>query len=161
MQKLLALAVWLVGCSNCHAIIIGPFQDTDAYVTGARNIVIAKCITAPDEKEQRGAVNGFYTANVEVLTVIKGDEKLGRLLIATIYPVKSETTSLLSTSGLGKAFDAHFVATAELSVVPIPATFDLKRLTGKTVKQQVQMIFAAHLFDIEQQLSTATACRST
>jgi hypothetical protein len=60
---------------------------------------------------------------------------------------------LLASPGGGLAFGTDFLSVAELSVVPIPADLDLARLTGKEAKQQVQLIFARYLYDVQQQLA--------
>jgi hypothetical protein len=97
-------------------------------------------------------VDGLYPAEVEVLQTLKGEKKPGPLKIATIYEMKPETRYLISSRG-GSAFDANFLAIGELTVVPIPDNFDLTSLEKKTTKQQLQILFARHLYEIERQLA--------
>jgi hypothetical protein len=127
------------------------FSDVDTYLEHAQEIVIAKCASIPEE-ELLTFDDGLYPATVEVVTTLKGDRKPGRLTVATIYPMTPGQTYLLATSG-GKAFETDFLALGELSVVPIPRGFDLDRLKGKKTKQQVQLIFARHLYEVERQLA--------
>jgi hypothetical protein len=43
----------------------------------------------------------------------------------------------------GSVRDIKFLANADLAVVEVPATFDLKALHGKTVAEQLQLVFDA------------------
>ncbi|MAG92628.1 MAG: hypothetical protein CMJ48_02585 [Planctomycetaceae bacterium] len=144
------LILSFVACSRAFAIPISLFSDTDTYVDRARDIVIAKCVSVPEQPLT--FVDGLYPAEVEVLKTVKGDRKAGPLKIGTVYLMKPGGTYLLANSG-GSAFGSDFLALPELSVVPLPTGFDLKQLEGKTPKQQVQIVFARHLYAIERQLA--------
>lgn len=147
--KLFILMVWLFASAEGDAVPITLFQDTDAFIVRAQDIVVANCISVPDRPETY--VDGLYPAEVEVLMVLKGEEKPGRLKIVTIYPMKPGTSYLLTSAG-GMAFDSHFLAIAELAVVPVPAGFDLKTLNGKSTTEQIHAVFSRHLYEIEQVL---------
>lgn len=146
----IVLAVSFVACSIAFAVPISLFSDTDTYVDRAKDIVIAKCVSIPEQPQ--GYIDGLYPAKVEVLSTLKGDKKTGLLKIGTVYPMKPGETYLLSSLG-GSALNTDFLALPQLSVVPIPAGFDLAQLKDKTTKQQVQIVFARHLYEIERKLA--------
>lgn len=148
---LFVTSIFALACSTAHAVPITLFTDVDTYIERAQDIVIAKCISIP-EKGSESFHDGLYPATVEVVTMLKGGKKPGRLTIATIYETQPKTTYLLCSLG-GGAFDTDFLALPELSVVPVADNFDLEKLKGKTTKQQVQLIMARYLFDIEQKLA--------
>lgn len=138
-----------------HAVPISFFSDTDTFIERAQDIVIAKCISVP--KDGGFAFeDGLYPAEVEIQKTIKGKRAPGKLTVATIYPMRAGTQYLLTNTG-GMAFNTDFLSLAELSVVSLPADTSLKELDGKTIKQQVQMSFAWHLHEVEQQLAPLLA----
>jgi hypothetical protein len=141
-----------------HAVPISLFSDTDTFIDRAEDIVIAECTSLPNDKGI-GADDGLYPVEVEVLNVIKGKRALGKLTVATIYPMKAGGRYLLTSSG-GSALNTDFLSLAELSVVSLLANASLKELEGKTIKQQVQMGFAWHLHEVEQQLAPLLAEQS-
>jgi hypothetical protein len=83
---------------------------------------------------------------VQVVSVLKGPKnesmKIGKAKIATIYSMKTGRTYLLTSMG-GSAFGTEFLAVPEMSVVELPPGFRLDDLNGKTVVEQVRIVFAA------------------
>lgn len=148
---LLVLLAGLVACPTASAVPVSLFSDIDTFLKRAEQIVVAKCVSVP-EGAPNGFIDGFYPAEVSVLKSLKGDLPPGALTVATIYEMIPGERYLLASSG-GGAFDTKFLALGELTVVPVPENFDLKLLEGKTTKQQVQMLFARHLYEIERKLA--------
>ena len=156
-RVLLALAVatspvallLVLSCVPCHAIEVPLFTDTDTFIERAKDIVIARCVSS-DEGDGVGP-DGISTAEVEVITVLKGSKKAGKLRIATIHSVTPGTNYVLASVG-GSAYETDFLAIEELSVVPIPPDFDLDTLQGKPLKEQVQRVFARRLCDVQRAL---------
>lgn len=149
MKRVLSVLIpFLFVCVQCLAVKITLFMDTDTFVKRAKDIVIAKC-TSPPEIPARG----LSPAHVEVLMVLKGDKKPGKLKIATIYPMVSGKTYMLTSLG-GSAQGTDFLALPELSVVPIPSDFELGKLKGKSLKEQVQRVFSRRLYEVERALET-------
>ena len=85
--------------------------------------------------------------------VLKGERKLGTLKIATIYPMEKDKSYLLTSGPGGLALNTDFLAVDELEVVPITSPLDLETLKGKSIKEQVQIIFSRYLFDVQQQMA--------
>jgi hypothetical protein len=152
-----SLFAFLLVAAPCSAIKVAAFTDTNTFVEHAQDILIAKCLgPVPDGTRY---FDGLYPVGVEVLAVVKaagkaekgeGAQKPGRMKIATIYRMEAGKIYLLTSFG-GSAYDTNFLAVPELSVVEVPANFKLGDLTGKTVVQQVQAVFAARRQENERQ----------
>lgn len=147
----LMVTVVLLASSQAYGVPISLFADVETYLERAKEIVIVQCVSIPEEGTET-FVDGFFPANLEAVMTLKGERKPGPLTVATIYDMKPKQKYLLANSG-GQAFGTDFLALAELSVIPMAANFDLEKLKGKELKQQVQMIMARYLFDIEEKLA--------
>jgi hypothetical protein len=139
-RLLISPAVVLAFALPCAAIPITLFVDTPTFVERSRDIVIAKCVR-PDVG-QGTYLDNLHPAEVEVLAVLKGDKKPGRLRIATVYNLEAGKTYFLASGG-GSAYGTGFLAIAERSVVQLPAKFRLDGLKGKKLTEQVQAVFTA------------------
>lgn len=149
---LFSLTVVLFSALPCQAIKIAAFTDTDTFIERAKDIVIAKCLgPVPDVNRYD---DGLYPIDVELITALKGPKnaimKPGKTKIATIYPMEVGKTYLLTSIG-GSAYGTEFLAVPELSVVELPKSIKLEELKDKTVKEQVQMVFAARRKENEWQ----------
>ena len=142
------LAALGLSFAPCQAVPITPFSDTDSYIERAQDIVIAKCISS--EVADRPWFGNLYPAEVDVISVLKGDRKPGALKVVTIYSVEPGKNYLLASTGRS-AYESDFVALGELSVMPVPPDI-IKELEGKPIKEQVQRIFARRLCDVQMAL---------
>jgi hypothetical protein len=79
---------------------------------------------------------------VDVVQVLKGARKPGKTKLATIGQPMEKGRQYLMMS-FGAALDTGFLANGDLAVVEIPSGFDLKRLDGKTVAEQAQLVLDA------------------
>jgi hypothetical protein len=153
MKRLIpALALLLLVPCATQAIKVSAFTDIDTFIDRAQDMVIAKCLgPVPDASRYD---DGLYPVDVQVLQALKGPKdksmKPGKAKIATIYAMKAGKTYLLTSMG-GSAHGTEFLAVPELSVVELPPSFRLDDLKGKTLKQQVQALFAARRQAVEQQ----------
>jgi hypothetical protein len=143
--------VAVFACAVVQGVPITLFTDVDTYLERAQDVVIAKCVSVP-EVGLAQFDDGVYPVTADVITALKGERKPGRLSVATIYAMRPGETYLLASSG-GQALGTDFLALPELSVVPIPENFDLAGLKGKKAKQQVQLILARYLYEVEQKLA--------
>jgi hypothetical protein len=139
-RLLLSFALVLVSARPCAAIIITFFVDIPTFIERSGDIVIARCVR-PD-LDQGPYLDNLHPAEVEVLTVLKGDKTRGRLRIATVYQLEAGKTYFLANSG-GFAYGTNFLAIAERAVVKLPAKFRLEDLAGKKLTEQVQAVFTA------------------
>ena len=93
----------------------------------------------------------FACSLVQILKVIKGARRLGECKVVTIYAMEPGDSYLLYSLG-GLALGADFLALAELSVIPLPKSFELKELDGRNATQQVEHVFSRRLFALENEL---------
>jgi hypothetical protein len=134
------LTLLLLLTAEARAIPITLFTDIDTFVERAQAIVVAKCVgPIPD---QLNYDDGLYPVDVQVVTVLKGKKKHGKLTIATIYPMEAGKTYLLTSLG-GAAFGTDFLAVPQLAVVEVPNRFRLQDLNGKKLAEQVHTVLAA------------------
>jgi len=164
MQRRMTLAVlglcavvgwaWLAE-TDARAVPISLFSDLDTYLDRAKEIVIARCLEAPEDVGI-SYIDGLYPATTEVVATLKGKRNLGDLKIATIYPMRPGRTYLLTNTG-GNAFNTDFLSLGQMTVVPVPDGFDLKSLQGKSLKEQVQRVFARNLYEVERELEPLLA----
>ena len=151
---ILAVTIFCIFSSTCLAVITTPFSDTDTYIKIAGDIVIAKCISVPKQE----FIQGLVPAEVEVIKVLKGNRKPGSLPIA-VFPgsVTPNNTYMLYSFTGGKTLGTDFLAKDELSVIPLPASFDIEELENKDLKEQVQYVFSRYLFEVERALAPLLA----
>jgi hypothetical protein len=147
MRKILLAALLLcLNASGALATKVTLFMDCDRFIKRSNDIIVADCVSA-----EVGATDGLQAVNVRVVKVLKGDREVGELKIATIYLMKPGARYVLSSGLGGDALGTDFLAIGEMTVVPLPANFDLAELDGKELKEQVQHMWSRHLFDVEQQ----------
>jgi hypothetical protein len=140
IRRLLSCLVLLISALPCAAIPITPFVDVPTFIERSRDIVIARCVR-PDVGEGT-YIDNLHPAEVEVLTVLKGDRPPGKMRIATVYNLAADKTYFLANSG-GFAYETHFLTVANRTVVPLPASFRLDDLKGRKLTEQVQAVFSA------------------
>jgi hypothetical protein len=152
-MKIFALTFLMMGVMACSGIIISPFGDVDSFVKHGKYIVIAECIsvttnmtTMVDGHEVAvGFKDGLHPVEVKIIRSLKGDKPLGKQTIATIYTMTPGKRYLLYSLPDCLGYDTDFFAVPELSVVEVSDKFDLGRLDGKPVTEQVSMLFADRL----------------
>ena len=128
-----------------NAIRVTFFSDTETYLERARDIVIAECVSAPESRHHGALVE------IDIKMVLKGEKKLGKTKGFTIYPMQADGQYLLMSLG-GTTQGTDFIATGELSVVPIPSFVKLDTLKEKALKDRLHFIFASRLYVVEKEL---------
>ena len=135
--------VVLALASSASAILVSLFQDTDAYLERAKDIVIVEVLGKSDDgrKYPDNLIRGVL---VQVVMTLKGDKRPGQTSLSTIYPVQHGERYLVMSLG-GRS---DLLATAELSQVPL-GQLDVKRLAGKPLKEQVLTVFGNRLDEVQ------------
>jgi hypothetical protein len=147
-RSLLPAAALLLLALPAAALPIVPFTDTKTFAGKASDVLVVECVSA----DAPSGPNGVTPVQVDVVKVLKGDRKTGKTKLATIgQPMEKGRKYLMASFG-GNALDTGFLAQADLAVVEIPATFDLKSLDGKTVAEQMQLVFDARREQVRIQL---------
>jgi len=155
IRLLIFLGLIGVAAAEARAVPITLFMDTETYLERAKEIIVARCIEAPED-DGVSAVDGLFPVTVDVVANLKGNRELVHLKVGTIYPMRQGKTYLLTNTG-GEAFGTNFLSLGELTVVPIPERFDLETLQGKPLKEQVELIFARNLYEVERALEPLQA----
>ncbi len=141
MRKLTLIAALTLSAITAWTIPITLFMDMDVYIKRGTQIVIADSVAMRDAH--------YYTdAEVDVVRVLAGKTKLGKLHVKTIYPMTRGARYLLYSLAEPPDFQAY----PELSVVALPDGFDLNRLDGKTLKEQLLLIFETRRFQVGREL---------
>jgi hypothetical protein len=150
MSKSLAGVLIFLVPTMAWAIPVWPTMDTATYVAKSSDILIVRCIN-PNVRGEIGD-GGLMLVEVEVISIVKGDRKVGKSRLATIrQPMEAGKRYLMASFG-GNAFDTGFIAQSDQAVVEVPSKFDLKSLAGETAVQQVQAIFDARRAQVERLL---------
>lgn len=140
MHLTLPATVLLLTATSAAALPILTFTDTRTFATQATEVLIADCL---DPDPDPGPKVNVTVVSVDVVRVLKGTRRPGGARLATIgQPMEKGRRYLMATFG-GSALGTDFLAQAELAVVEVPAGFDLKALDGKTVAEQMQLVFDA------------------
>jgi hypothetical protein len=142
----MVVALLLTG-STALGIKVTLFSDTPRFAKIMKDVVIATCDRAHPETHYG---DGLHPVEVTVQRVLKGTSAVGAMKIATIYAMEPGKRYLLASLG-GSVGGITFLAVPELSVVEIPEGFDLSKLEGRTLEEQLQLIFAARQAAVEQE----------
>ena len=122
-----------------------PVEETLIHVERAKDIVIAECLS-----DTGPAINGIAPCEAKVVAVVKGDRKVGKLVLYS-DGLKRGRTYILTN------FDTYpgkinFATNGELAAVELPPEFDLGSLKGKSPVEQVQAVFDARRSWVEGEL---------
>ena len=138
-KLLLIFIVTSIICPSLYGIVINRFVSLGHYYDTAKDILIVRCISVPDRNHDPRSTDGTYTAEIEVLDVLTGDAKLGRLKMATFYDMSPGQMYLVS-SARGKA-NADILAHDELSVVKISYYYNVDKYKKLHRNRKVYKIF--------------------
>ena len=121
------------------------FENTQIQVEKAKDIVIAECLSDTGPAE-----NGIAPCEANVVAVVKGDRKVGKLALYS-DGLKRGRTYMLTNFGNypGKI---NFATNGELAAVELSPEFDLGSLEGKSPFEQVQAVFDARRSWVEGEL---------
>jgi hypothetical protein len=140
-RLLLPAALLLLAPAAAAALPIMQFTDTESFARSATDVLVAECLD-PDA-DPGPKLNGVTAVQVNVIQVLKGDRKTGKAKLVTIGQPMEKGRKYMMVSFGGSVGDIKFLAQADLAVVEIPPGFDLKALGGKTVAEQIQLVFDA------------------
>jgi hypothetical protein len=150
MSRSLAVAAVILLPMMASAVPLVPPMDTPTFVAKATDILVARCLS-PDVKGG-GKNDGLTLIEVEILTVLKGERKVGKARLATIGQRMEKGKRYLLASFGGSAFDTGFLAQSDQAVIELPADFDLRSLAGRTALERAQRIFDARRGQVERLL---------
>jgi len=134
--------------TQCSATLVGLFRDADTFIQQSTDIVVARCSRLPGPNL---SVDGPYPVEIDILQVWKGGRQTGKRKIATIYPMEVGSLYVVTGSG-GLAYDTDFIATAQLTVIPLRSGTDLKALQVGSVRERVLRVLHLRQAEVKRQL---------
>lgn len=121
---------------HAFAVNIAHFKSWDDLTKKSPDIVIAKCVATPD----LGIVITSMTwSDIEVLSTLKGDTKLGTARMLSLYGPCQGEQILLFSHYQQTQHERVYHATETYRVVPLDRHFLMSELVGKTLDQQIQL----------------------
>ncbi len=148
LQYFLASVLVLVAPGPASAVPLVPVMDSEAFFVKATDILVVRCVN-PDV--MGGAkIDGLTLVEVEVLTVLKGERKVGNAKLATLGQRMEKGQRYLMASFGGSAFDTGFLAQSDQAVVQLPSDFGLESLDGHNLLERVQSIFDARRKQVDR-----------
>lgn len=152
LHYFLASVLVLTASASASAVPLIPVMDTEKFVVKTTDILVVRCVN-PDVKG--GAkTDGLTLVEVEVLTVLKGERKVGNAKLATIGQRMEKGQRYLMASFGGSAFDTGFLAQSDQAVVELPPDFDIESPAFATDKllYRVQKIFDARRAQVNRMI---------
>jgi hypothetical protein len=147
-RSVITTAMFMASSVFASAILSSPwfpFEDTLIHVERAKDVVIAECLS-----DTGPAINCLAPCEVKVLAVIKGDRRIGKLVLYS-DGLKSGRTYMLTNFGT-YTDDINFATNGELAAVELPPDFDFGLLKGKSPVEQVRSVFDARRSWVEREL---------
>ena len=154
MKTNIVCAAVLATSLSALALPIADFTSWDDIIGRSPDIIIAKCIATQDMLPQKPTIlfGNVCNSDIEVMSVLKGDTTTGSShLLSSYNPYRGEifiAFGSYSTYGTNGAY----CATEDYRVVPLRRLFTTNVLSGKTVKEQVQLILASRLNDLNEEM---------
>ena len=150
--KLTILALLAV-CATASAVLIFPFTSWDDLTQHSPDIVIARCTATPNPQM---IGDGMIGAEIEVITVLKGDTKPGPAkMVSQYWPHQGEQFLMFSTYQINEHYRAYN-ATETYRVIPMDRYFESSKLNDKPLPEQVRLILSHRLEAVRKELERAT-----
>jgi len=154
MKKNLVAAMLFATIAVAFAIPINKFQTWHDLINQSPDIIIARCTAAQDLMTPKPTIifGNVFNSDIEIISVLKGDAKLGASHLASLYlPYRGEYFVLFAnhfTEGL----DSGYSATEDYRVISLGRHFKPDELLVKTLSEQVQTILSIRVKDLNDEL---------
>ena len=166
MTKLLFILLVLGGA--VYAAMVATYPRGIDPATDCTEVLIAKCISFPtngpgievEHFKPPTVVVGddFRPVEVEVVQMLKGDAHSGRRIIGAHYPMVPGRNYLLYKYG-DDAGGPDVFAGLHYMAVEVPASFDLARLDGKPLGEQITLVYGESLVAADEAIGTGGKSR--
>jgi hypothetical protein len=157
MKLRTTMLVLLVAVSTAAAVAIGPFTSWDELTKKSPDIIIARCVTAPDPTV---IGDGRISSDIEVLAVLKGDTKPGVAHMVSLYWPHQDARFLMFATYQSNQLYRAYNATETYRIVPLSRYFLTSALTGKSLDEQIQLVLRRRLEDVNRELERDTEEKS-
>ena len=160
IMKKTILLVLMLATSAVFGTIIDHFRGWNDLVDGSPNIVIARCTATPGftppgvTPKLTMVVGGGSISDIEVISVLKGDTKPGLSQLMSFYkPFQGEVFAIFATRILPIGTNSYYSANEDYKIIPLNSDFQTSDLNGKTLDEQIQLILASRLKDLNGEIA--------
>jgi len=135
------------------AVVLVPFHGWDALIAKSPEIIIAKCLKAPEETLYRqgnvveGVRDGVFPSEIEVVAVLKGMTNRGPVRLYSRVPLSRGEDYLI----FARFFDTYD-APEEYRIVPLGSRFSTNLLVGKQLDDQIQTLLQYRLKNLNREM---------
>ena len=130
----------------CYAIKAMMFNSIDQYIDGADGIWIVEVVKQSGEERSDGS---RYEA--KILQTLKGEPDKETLTVCAISRQLTSGCRYL-VFGLNRSAGGAWMDNGNISPVPVPTSFSLTELEGKSQREQIACIMIARTKEIERQV---------
>lgn len=119
------------------------------------DIVIAKCTSTYGSKPTAKPVpilDGVIFSDIQVVSVLKGNTKPGPSRLASWYWPYPDQQFVIFGSYESDRYSTNYTAIEGYKIVPLSRNFPLHTLDGKTLDEQLQLIFSNRVSDLNEEI---------
>jgi len=129
----------------CYAIKSMMFNSVDQYIERAHGIWIAQIVKQTGQQREIGP-----TYEAKIIRTVKGEPGKEALTICAISRELASGEQYLVFGFNRISTSDAWMDNGNISPVPVPASFSLVELKGKSVKEQVAAIITARCSDLDR-----------
>ena len=149
------LITTLLAASTVFGTLVSPFKNWRDLIDNSPDIVIARCnatlgFTPPGIAPK---MQLYPQADIEVMSVLKGGTKPGLSHLSSFYkPYQGELFVVFATHMI-LGTNSWYNANEEYKIIPLNQNFRVSDLKGKTFDEQIQLILASRLKDLNAEIA--------
>lgn len=159
MKRFIFTGILLAVTGTVFGTLIDHFRGWNDLIDGSPNIVIARCTRTPGfippgvAPKMTIVEGGGWVSDIEVISVLKGSTKTGPSQLMSDYkPYQGEFLAIFASRMLTVGTNSCYSANEDYKIVPLNSDFRISDLNGKTLDEQIQLIFASRLKDLNDEI---------
>jgi hypothetical protein len=146
--NIIVLTALLVLASGVLAQPEHPFSGWDNVKKHSPDIIIARCVKTVDDPSPSKHFRSVIFSDIEVLSSLKGRTNLGPARLGSLtWPRQGEKYLIFSLYT-----DGQYYAVEKYRVVPLGTYLPPDLLTGKTLDENIQILFQWRLDNLNRQM---------
>ena len=159
MKIYLTIIALLATTSLGLALLVDDFTSWGDLTERSSDLVIARCIATQDGLSPKPAISfaNVIGSDIEIISILKGDTKPSLSHMTSLYQPYRGEVFLLFANHYSDQSNLIYRATEAYRIVPLKGFFQTNLLAnllaGKTLKEQVQLVLAHRLKDLNQELA--------
>jgi hypothetical protein len=159
MKKLSLIVAVLVIANITFGTLIDQFRGWNDLIDKSHDIIIAKCTaTLGTTKPEKLTIiiDGVIPSDIQVISVLKGNTKVGPSHMASQYWPYQGEKFLLFANYRNDQYYTGYNAVEAYRVIPLNRHFQTNELSGKSLNEQIQLMLSQRLADINDELQRDT-----